>query len=102
MPTRLFVGGLVVGGLVVGGLGGTAQAAPFRIELAQEQGTPFGLRLLPDGGRRGPQGIQGAQEAPVGIVGPADVARAPPPGAEQGVQAAVAAKLRGAMPGSGT
>ena len=57
----------------------------------EEQGAALLLVDLTD--RRGgaPQRLEGPQEAAVGLVAPADIARAPPTGAAEGVETAVVA-----------
>src|SRR5205085_8429916 len=64
---------------------------PLRVELAEELGAAFGFVGLADGLGHTPQAVEGAQEAAVGLVPPADVARPPPPGLAQAVEAAMVA-----------
>ena len=65
--------------------------SPLGIELAQEQVAALLFVGLPDGACRQLERVQGAQEAAVGLVAPADVARAAPAGGAQRVEAAVVA-----------
>lgn len=61
------------------------------IELGQEEGAPVGLVGLADGSGLTLETLQRPEEAPVGLVLPADVARASPAGATEAVEAAVVA-----------
>jgi hypothetical protein len=62
---------------------------PLGVKLAKEQLAPLLLRSFADGSRRRAKSVEGAQEAPVGLVAPAHVPRTPPSGAAQGVQTPV-------------
>src|SRR5207245_11338360 len=64
---------------------------PVGVELAQEQGAALLLVDLADGRGRPAQGIKGTEEATVRLVPPPHIARTPPAGAPQGVQAPVVA-----------
>src|SRR5437763_276098 len=64
---------------------------PVRVELAEELGAAFGFVGLADGLGHAPQTVEGAQEAAVGLVPPADVARPSPPGLAKAIEAAVVA-----------
>src|SRR5688500_19447414 len=79
--------------------GGEATAlpapVPVRLELVQELRAALLFVDLADGGRGLPQAVERPQEPPVGLVGPAHVARAPPARGPEGVEAAVVAHPEG-------
>src|SRR5699024_12093797 len=68
---------------------GTQDLGSLGAGLTQERGTTFGLLGVPDLLGSLPEGMQGAQEAPVGFVVPGNRAVTLPPGATQLIKASV-------------
>src|SRR3954462_2240165 len=73
------------------GFGGLLPGRPVGGELAGELGAAFGFVVFADGGGGAAQAVEGAQEAAVGLVAPADITGAPPTRLAQSVEAAVVA-----------
>src|SRR5436190_23822770 len=64
---------------------------PLRVELAEELGAAVSLVVLADGVGGAPEPVQRAEEAAVGLVAPAHVARPSPARLAEAVEAAVVA-----------
>src|SRR5439155_20715774 len=71
--------------------GSATRRRPVGVELTEEESAALLLVAFADGGGRGTEAVEGAEEAAVGLVTPADITRPPPPGLAQAVQAPVVA-----------
>ena len=68
---------------------GCGSTTELGVELVQEEGAPLLLVRLADCPGALPQSLEGAEETPVRLVAPTHIARAPPSGRPQSVEAAV-------------